>query len=185
MVTPDDSYYHLQWALHNEGQTINGISGTPDADIDALEAWEVETGDDAVIVAVVDSGVDYRHPDLSANIWDNSGEIDGNGIDDDGNGYIDDVRGWDFLDGDNAPMDAHGHGTHVAGIIAAVGDNGLGVAGVGWHVRIIPLRFLDASGLGSHVGRHRRDRIRQCPWAHTSSTTVGVAADTAMRSKRP
>jgi len=148
MITPNDSHYHLQWAFNNEGQMVNGTGGTPDADIDAPEAWEVETGDDRVIVAVVDSGVDYRHPDLSANIWDNPGEIAGNGIDDDGNGYVDDVRGWDFLDGDNTPMDAHGHGTHVAGIIAAVGNNGLGVAGVSWNARIMPLRFLDASGWG-------------------------------------
>ena len=84
------------------------------------------------LVAVIDTGIDYTHPDLAANIWTNPGEIAGNGVDDDGNGFVDDVHGYDFANDDGDPMDDHGHGTHVAGTIAAVGNNGIGVAGVAW-----------------------------------------------------
>ena len=120
-------------------------------DIDARAAWEILTGGE-VPVAVVDSGIDYEHEDLAANIWTNHGEVPGNGIDDDGNGFVDDVRGWDFFSGDNAPGDAYGHGTHVAGIIGAAGDNGRGVTGVGWKARLIPLRFMGPDGAGSLGG---------------------------------
>jgi subtilisin family serine protease len=134
--------------LHNTGQNVNGKNGTADADIDALEAWDVTTGSSDVVVAVIDSGVDINHPDLAANIWTNTAEIANNLIDDDGNGYVDDVNGWDFHNNDNAPHDPHGHGTHVAGTIAAVGDNATGVTGVSWSAKIMPLRFLDAFGVG-------------------------------------
>ncbi len=129
-TTPNDTNFSKQWGLNNTGQTVNGTTGTPDADIDAPEAWDVTTGSSSVIVAVIDSGVDYNHPDLSANIWRHIGETAGNGIDDDGNGFTDDTRGWDFVDSDNDPMDVVGHGTHVAGIIGAVGNNSTGVTGV-------------------------------------------------------
>ncbi|MDY3556574.1 S8 family serine peptidase [Gemmata sp. JC717] len=116
--------------------------------IGAPAAWDVTTGNRNFVVAVIDSGVDYNHPDLAANIWTNAGEIPGNGIDDDGNGYVDDVHGWDFANNDNDPMDDNNHGTHVAGTIGAVGNNGIGVAGVNWAVQIMPLKFLGASGGG-------------------------------------
>jgi len=138
--TPNDPDYSQMWGLDNTGQT----GGTPDADIDAPEAWDIQTGSSSVVVAVIDSGIDLTHEDLAANLWTNSGEIPDNGIDDDGNGYIDDVHGWDFRSNDNDPSDTSsacaGHGTHVAGIIGAVGDNGLGIVGVNWDVRIMPLR---------------------------------------------
>ena len=114
----------------------------------APEAWNTGTGTGRTIVAVIDSGVAYNHPDLKANMWRNPGEVAGNGIDDDGNGYVDDVYGYDFVANNGNPMDDNGHGTHVAGTIGAVGNNGVGVAGVDWHVRIMALKFLDSTGSG-------------------------------------
>jgi subtilisin family serine protease len=148
-TTPDDAEFTELWGLNNTAQNVNGTSGTFNADIDAPEAWDVTTGSSAAVVAVIDSGVDVNHPDLQSNIWINTGEIPNNGIDDDLNGYIDDVNGWDFYVNDNDPRDAHGHGTHVAGTIAAVGNNGIGIAGVSWSAQIMPLRFLDAWGNGT------------------------------------
>jgi len=145
-ATPNDSNFANQWGLNNTGQNVNGTSGTSDADIDAPEAWNITTGSSSVVVAVVDSGVNYNHPDLDGNIWTNSGETANNSSDDDGNGYIDDIRGWDFVDNDNDPMDSTGHGTHVAGIIGAEGNNGLGVTGVAWNVKIMPLRVFNTLG---------------------------------------
>jgi autotransporter-associated beta strand protein len=124
--------------------TIDG--SMVDADIDAPEAWDLETGTTNIVVGVIDTGVDHTHPDLAPNIWTNPGEIPGNGIDDDSNGFIDDVHGYDFQHDDGDPMDDHFHGTHCAGTIGAVGNNGVGVAGVCWNVRIMALKFLGPNG---------------------------------------
>jgi subtilisin family serine protease len=144
-TTPNDSSFSLLWGLHNTGQTVDGVAGTPDADVDAPEAWDVTQGSTAVTVGVADTGIAYDHPDLAANIWANPGESgagkETNGLDDDGNGLVDDSRGYDFVSGDNDPMDDHGHGSHVAGTIGAVGNNGTGVTGVNWRVRLAPLRI--------------------------------------------
>jgi YD repeat-containing protein len=113
----------------------------------APEAWELSAGS-GVTVAVVDTGIDYNHEDLAGNVWTNSGEIAGNGIDDDGNGFVDDWRGWDFANGDNDVLDDNGHGTHVAGIIGALKDNGKGIAGVAPNARILGIKVLDKSGSG-------------------------------------
>jgi subtilisin family serine protease len=110
-------------------------------------AWDTAKGD-GIVVAVVDTGIDYNHPDLAANVWTNVNEIAGNFVDDDGNGFIDDVRGWDFFFGDNDPIDRNGHGTHVAGTIAAVGNNGIGVIGVAWHAQVMAVKGLDDNGFG-------------------------------------
>lgn len=142
---PNDPDFSSLWGLNNTGQA----GGTPDADIDAPEAWDITTGNRSTIVAVIDTGVDYNHPDLAANIWTNPDEIPGDGIDNDGNGYVDDVHGYDFVNHDADPMDDQGHGTHVAGTIGAVGNNGVGVAGINWQVQIMALKFLDATGSGS------------------------------------
>ncbi len=144
VVQPDDPKFGDQWGLHNVGQT----GGLEDADIDAPEAWQRGTGSHDVTVGVIDLGIDYTHPDLEGNIWVNAGEVPGNGIDDDGNGYVDDVRGWDFVNDDNDPMDDDFHGTHVAGVIGAVGDNHVGISGVCWRVRLAALKFLNHYGSG-------------------------------------
>jgi subtilisin family serine protease len=145
---PNDPSFSRLWGLHNLGQS----GGVADADIDAPEAWNTTTGSRSVVVAVIDTGIDYRHPDLAANVWTNPGEIAGDGIDNDRNGYVDDVRGWDFDNDDADPMDDNGHGTHVSGTIGAVGENGIGVAGVNWQVSIMSLKFLSGSGSGSTSG---------------------------------
>lgn len=122
---PNDPSFSLQWGLNN---------------VNAPGAWDKTTGDRRVVVAVVDTGVDYTHPDLAQNIWRNTREIPGNGIDDDGNGFIDDTRGWSFVDKNAQPLDSDGHGTHVAGIIGASGNNGIGVSGVDPNVQIMPVK---------------------------------------------
>jgi thermitase len=151
---PNDPYFSLLWGLHNAGQPVydGDPAGTVDADIDAAEAWDLTTGAPSVAVGVIDSGVDMAHPDLNPNEWTNPGESGGgretNGVDDDGNGAIDDVHGYDWVEGDNAPQDEDGHGTHVAGTIGARGNDSEGVAGVSWSSKIVPLRVLDADGRG-------------------------------------
>ncbi|MFW6158877.1 MAG: S8 family peptidase, partial [Planctomycetota bacterium] len=164
-VVPDDPMFSSLWGLHNTGQT----GGTPDADVDAPEVWGMTTGDSSVVVAVIDTGIDYTHADLAANMWVNPGEIAGNGMDDDGNGYVDDVHGWDFRNNDNDPMDDNSHGTHVAGIIGAVGDNGLGVVGVNWDVQLMALKFLDTDGEG-----FISDAIDAIDYATMMKTDYGV-----------
>jgi subtilisin family serine protease len=115
--------------------------------IGAPTAWNTAQGN-GVVVAVVDTGLDYNHPDLAANIWKNMNEIPSNGIDDDGNGFIDDVLGWNFVFNTNDPIDDNGHGTHVAGTIAAVGNNGIGVIGVAWQAQVMAVKALDSNGNG-------------------------------------
>ena len=146
-----DSMTNSLWGLNNSGQT----GGLADADIDLPEAWRTQTGSKAITVAVIDTGGDYRHPDLAANTWRNQGEIFGNGRDDDRNGFVDDVHGYDFVNRDGDPMDDQGHGTHVAGTIGAVGNNNRGVVGVNQNVSLMHLKFLDSQGNGSTINAIR------------------------------
>ena len=141
MLPPNDAFFAQLWALQNTAQTVNGASGTTHDDLNFLTAYGLArqpTGE--VVVAVIDSGVDYTHPDLAPNIWTNRGEIPGNGTDDDGNGYSDDVHGYDFANGNADPIDSGFHGTHVAGTIAAVANNSIGVIGVAFQSHIMPLK---------------------------------------------
>ncbi|MEO1447898.1 MAG: S8 family peptidase [Bacteroidota bacterium] len=166
LLTPDDPQYALQWHLSNVGQS----GGNPEADIKSRLGWEMQQDGGGAIMGIIDSGVDWQHPDLVDNIWQNLGEDadgdgrvlewngstwifdpgDQNGVDDDGNGYTDDFIGWDFVNNDNDPGDDHvfGHGTHVAGIAGARGNNSEGVTGVAWQAQLMPLKFLNASGTG-------------------------------------
>ena len=132
-ATPNDTRFAELWGMQQ---------------ISAPGAWDITTGASSVVIADIDTGVDYAHPDLAANMWHNPGETPGNGIDDDGNGYVDDVYGIDTANGDSDPMDDNGHGTHTSGTVAAVGDNGVGVTGVAWQARIMALKFLDGDGSG-------------------------------------
>jgi len=144
-AVPNDPSFSQQWGLFNDGQTVNGTTGTIGADISAPSAWNVNTGSPPTVVAVMDTGADLEHPDLTNQLWTNPGEIPGNGVDDDGNGYIDDVNGFNFYNGNPDPTDVTGHGTHVSGIIGAEGDNSFGTAGVAWHVSLMELRVCSNS----------------------------------------
>lgn len=156
---PNDPRFNEQWAFHNTGQSVNGKpSGTPDADIDMPEAWDTFTGpvgSDDVVIALVDTGIDYSHPDLRDNIWTNPGEMGfdsigrdkrSNGVDDDGSGIIDDWHGWNLVDINGDVSDIEGHGTVCGGAIGAAGDNAIGVSGVNWRVKILPVKVANAQG---------------------------------------
>ncbi len=138
---PNDNRFTNLWALRNLGQQVNGVAGTAGIDIRFLAAWNLaRPTTNPVVVAVIDTGTDYTHPDLTNNMWVNPGEIAGNGLDDDGDGYVDDLNGYDFADGLSNPSDSGVHGTHVAGTIAATGNNQLGVIGVNYQAKIMALR---------------------------------------------
>lgn len=142
-VHADDEMFFKQWGLANGGEN-GGLAG---ADISAMRAWAVTTGSDQVVVAVIDSGVDYTHPDLVRNIWSRPEII--KAYEDEDLGAVDDVHGFNVVDDNDDPMDDNGHGTHCAGIIGAEGGNGIGIAGVNWNIKIMPLRFMDGDGAGT------------------------------------
>jgi subtilisin family serine protease len=170
-IEPADPDFGQQWPLHNAGQS----GGANDADIDALEAWDVDDGSSTtIVVAVIDTGIDYSHPDLAANIWTNPDETPGDGIDNDLNGFVDDVHGYDFFGNDGDPMDDHSHGTHVAGTIAAVGNNGIGVAGVSWNAQIMAVKFLDSRGQGTMAGAVEAIDYAVAQGATVSNNSWGV-----------
>lgn len=177
---PNDTDFSQQWGLYNTGQAVSGTIGSPGNDMDAPQAWNIITDSTEVIVAILDTGCDTNHLDLAANIWRNPGEIAGDGIDNDRNGYIDDVHGWDFADGNNNPFDASGHGTHVAGIVAAVGNNQRGISGVAWHARIMPVRVMNAFDIGTtadaidaiHYAVDNGAKIINCSWGSASYSSA-------------
>jgi subtilisin family serine protease len=172
---PNDPDFSKLWALRNTGQS----GGTPDADIDAPEAWDIHKGSTSIVVAIIDTGIDYNHEDLAPNIWTNPGETGGgketNNIDDDGNGYVDDWHGWNFTStpGNNNPMDNNWapdepyHGTHVAGIVGAKGNNNKGVVGVCWNVKLMALKCFDYYGNGNSA-----DAIRAIDYATSNGAHI-------------
>lgn len=164
---PNDLDFGKQYGMHNTGSD----GGTPDADIDAVEAWEISTGSKDVVVGIIDTGVDHTHPDIAPNYWNNPGEMgldaegkdkSSNGLDDDGNGYVDDFRGWDFVNNDNDPMDDHAHGTHCAAVIGGKGNDGIGVTGVNWNASLVGLKFLSGGGSGT-----LEDAVKAIEYANT------------------
>ncbi len=149
IVTPNDPYFVYSWGLNNNGSFAYGsVSPTSGADIKMKQAWDITTGSSSVIVAVIDAGCRMGHPEFAGRIWNNSGEIAGNGIDDDGDGYVDDYQGWNYSYNNNNPTDDHSHGTNVAGIIGANGNNGIGYAGIDWNCKLMILKTLDSNGSG-------------------------------------
>jgi thermitase len=167
--TDKDANFDSLWGLNNTGQTINGITGDGSTDIDAPEAWDTITDCSSVIVAVVDTGINYNHRDLSENMWDGSGE-----------GYPN--HGYDFVDNDNDPMDMNGHGTHVAGIIGAHGDDGIGVCGVCWTVQLMAVRVLDASGAGTSTSVAQGINFAVDHGAHVINLSLGGPGDSTLLS---
>jgi subtilisin family serine protease len=175
------------WSLHNTGQ--NG--GTADADIDAPEGWDIQRDASSIIVAVIDSGVRYTHEDLAANMWQNTGEVPANRIDEDGNGYYNDVHGINAIRQSGDPMDDHGHGTHVAGIIGALGDNSVGCVGVAPRVQIMALKFLNTNLFGFisdaieciDYARVKGARIINASWGDHSDFTSVALRDAIARAR--
>ncbi|HAD59297.1 MAG TPA: hypothetical protein DCG12_08640 [Planctomycetaceae bacterium] len=165
-AVPNDQFYSVLWGL---------------PDIGAESAWDTRTDSSSVIVGVIDSGVQYDHPDLIDNIWTNSGEIANNGIDDDGNGYVDDFWGYDFENDDADPMDTNGHGTHVAGTIGARGNNNIGVTGVGWNASLMSLKVI-GTGTNADVARaidyatDNGDRITNNSYGYAGNSVGGSNA---------
>jgi serine protease len=168
-ATPNDPSFGQQWGLRNTGQLVNGIRGTPGADINATAAWNVAVDSRAVVVAEVDSGVDYNHPDLAANVWTNPGGVAGCPAG---------THGYNVVANTCEPMDDYGHGTQVAGALGAVGNNGVGVAGVAWRATILPVKWTDSAGHGSTFRL-----IRALDWAlkaKAAGVNVRVVNDSAV-----
>ena len=141
-LQPNDPFFGNLWALKNSGQSVNATTGTSGDDIRFAAAWNLaRPSNSEIVVAVIDTGLDTTHPDIAANLWTNPGEIPGNGIDDDTNGLIDDVHGFDFVGNNSNVADANDHGTHVAGTIAATGNNSLGVIGADFKAHVMALKI--------------------------------------------
>lgn len=156
---PNDPMFYAEW----------GLNQSNDIDMNLPEAWNMCKGSSDVVVAIIDTGIDFNHPDLQAAMWRNPGEIAGNGIDDDGNGVVDDVYGYNAINSSGNPWDDQGHGTHVAGTIGAATDNGIGVAGVAWNTRLMGSKFLASNGSG-----YLSDAIKAIDYVTTMRKNFGI-----------
>jgi len=161
-AVPNDTLYNNLWGMDK---------------IQAPAAWSIGKGSHNVVVAVLDTGVDYNHPDLAANIWTNPGELPGTGQDNNNNGFVDDYYGWNFYNNTANTLDDHGHGTHCAGTIGAVGNNGLGVVGVSWNVKIMPVKFLASNGAGTTFGAVKAIDYATENGAHIINASFGGSFD--------
>jgi len=172
---PNDPQMSLLWNLHNIGQLDpRGNKGYEGVDVGMEKAWDMTTGNRQIIVGIIDTGVDFKQPDLHENAWVNETEQNGKpGIDDDGNGYVDDLNGYDFLNDKAEIVDDHGHGTHVAGVIGARGNDGFGIAGINWNVRIMSLKFLGANGGGDLAAAVKAIRYATKMGAHITNNSWG------------
>ncbi|MFY7993717.1 MAG: S8 family peptidase [Bacteriovoracaceae bacterium] len=189
---PKDRFTLQQWGLFNQGQDLPmGIQGKKGADIKVAEAWAISKGSKEIIVGVIDSGIDYKHPDLKGNMWINEAEKNGMaGIDDDGNGYTDDVFGWNFVSegqknyygnpGTPDPMDDNDHGTHCAGVIGATTNNFQGISGINWNVRLMALKFLNKDGSGSTLDAYRAIVYGTKNGAHVLSNSWGGGGESKL-----
>lgn len=151
---PDDQYFYRQWGLYNDGTWTapgNGMPVIADADVDMELAWDIETGDPNMIIAVSDSGMNFNHVDIHDRVWQNEDEIPGDGIDNDNNGYVDDFQGWNWAYGNNNIADDHGHGSNCGGIIGAISNNGKGYAGANWNSKLMNLKVLNSDNSGSYA----------------------------------
>jgi subtilisin family serine protease len=165
-----------QWGLFNDGSLGGSIAGV---DLNMPRVWEQFDGADTLIIAVLDAGINFSHPDLQGRWFINQAEANGlPGVDDDGNGFVDDIRGWDFVDGDNDPQDFHSHGTQISGIIAASFDNGAGIAGMLPRVRILPVRVLSTAGFGNTTDIANGIRYAAAMGAHVLNFSIGVGGTT-------
>lgn len=168
LKAPNDPLFDLQWNMNNTGQA----GGTPGIDISLLKAWEIEKGSRAIVVATTDTGILYSHPELAGNIWENEAEVNGEpGKDDDGNGFVDDSQGFDFANLDSDPLDDQNHGTHLAGIIGAAANNGIGIVGINQKVSLMALKFLSGDGGGS-----LENAIRAIDYARMMKAPIILAA---------
>lgn len=169
-----------QWAIHNTGAELGGRPGQAGIDVNIEKVWDKFSGSDSLVIAVVDAGFDFGHPDLKGRNWINQAEAKGKpGVDDDGNGYVDDSIGWDFVDNDNNPQDVHGHGTITGSIIAAGFDNQIGIAGALANARIMPVRVLDASGHGDEAVIAKGIQYAVRNGAKAVNFSIGGSADNA------
>jgi len=189
---PDDPEFKMQWGLKNEGSRVGRYLYTEGVDIHILRAWDIVKGSKDIIVAIIDTGIDHNHKDLSKNMWVNEAEQSGTpGVDDDLNGYIDDIHGYDFINDDPFPMDNISHGTHVSGIIGAVGNNGEGISGINHKISLMALKVFDnihAGGAGTldalvaavYYAIRNGARVINCSWSGPESKILKDVFEKAM-----
>jgi subtilisin family serine protease/uncharacterized protein YjdB len=178
-TTPNDPYFQYSWSLFNNGTFAYSTPVVSGADMDMKLAWDITQGSSSVVVSVIDAGAKLDHPEFAGRIWTNPGEIIGNGIDDDANGFIDDYRGWNFVSNNNNPTDDNSHGTNVAGIIGATGNNGIGYAGVDWNCKLMILKTQNSTGSGSYSAIVAAIAYSTDNGAHVINMSLGGSASSA------